>query len=121
MFIRFYVYADNEEDALHIYKHCMDNVQKYIIEEQIHSMIPYWKFSDMYVIEVSWTWNIDIALFRTFLESISNNWSHYGRALAGEFSLLASETNKDCTYMQSKISMVDMHFEKEEELYLINS
>lgn len=121
MFIRFYVYADNEENALRIYRHCKNNVQKYIKKEQLDSVTPYWKFSDMYVLEVSFTWSIKAKQFEFFLDSICDYWCSFGRPLANEFSLLASETNKDCTYMQNSISMIEILFENDAELHMLPS
>ena len=115
MFFRFYVYADREEDAFIIYNNCMNPVMDHVVEIQELKTEPYWKFSDMYVIELSVTLNIKKDMFGTFLESISDDWEQFGKPVD---ELLASEKRPTCMYIKDKVSMINIYFE-ECELHLV--
>ncbi len=115
MFLKFFIYADSKEEAHAIYNECMEDMTYFIVEIQEFEVKQYWKFSDMYVVKALLKLDITEDSFFCFLQSISDDWAHYGLPV---INLLASETSPDCNYIKEKISMVTIFFE-EEELYLI--
>lgn len=115
MFMRFFLYAENDNAALDIYEDCVKHIANYIIERYGLKVEPYWKFSDMYVIEETIKVNIEEDKYQSFLKSISDSWTHFGYPKTNE--LLASETGSG-KYMKNKLSMVNLFFE-DKELYLI--
>ena len=117
MFIRLYLYAQNDNDAKDIYDDCVSQIADYIVEKDGLKVEQYWKFSDMYVVEESIKFNIDVDEFQTFLKSISDSWLQFGYPETDE--LLASETDSG-KYMKNKISMVNLFFD-DEELFLLSN
>lgn len=116
MFMRFFLYAENDNAALDIYEDCVKHIANYIIERYGLKVEPYWKFSDMYVIEESIKVSIKEDKYQSFLQSISDSWIPFGYPEVNE--LLASETGSG-KYMRDKLSMVNLFFE-DKELYLIS-
>ena len=115
MFMRLFLYAENDLYALDIYEDCVKHIADYIVERDGLKVEPYWKFSDMYVIEESFKVNIDGDKYQIFLKSISDSWIQFGYPEVNE--LLASETGSG-EYMKDKLSMVNLFFD-DEELHLI--
>lgn len=115
MFMRFFVYAENDNIALDIYEDCLKYIANYIIKRYELKVEPYWKFTDMYVIEESIKVNIKRDKYHSFLQSISDSWIPFGYPDVNE--LLASETGSG-KYMKNKLSMVNLFFE-DKEMYLI--
>lgn len=115
MFMRFFLYAENDNDAMYVYEDCIKHIVDYIVERDGLKVKPYWKFSDMYVIEESFKVKIDRDKYQSFLKSISDCWVQFGYPEINE--LLASETGLG-KYMKNNLSMVNLFFE-DEELHLI--
>lgn len=113
--MRFFLYAEDDNAALVIYEDCVKHIANYIIERYGLKVEPYWKISDMYVIEESIKVNIERDKYQIFLKSISDSWIQFGYPEVNE--LLASEAGSG-KYMKNKLSMVNLFFENEE-LYLI--
>ncbi|MDE7422209.1 MAG: hypothetical protein K2N51_00695 [Lachnospiraceae bacterium] len=116
MFLRFFVYAVNDNDAMEIIDDCLNSIKTCIFKKSEFILKPYWKIPDMYVVEVSLKLKIEKVKFVNFLESISDHWLQFGSSVTDE--LLASETDGICKYMKNKISMVNIFFENDE-LYLV--
>lgn len=116
MFLRFFVYAVNDNDAMEIIDDCLNSIKTYIFEKSEFILKPYWKILDMYVVDVSLKLKIEKVKFVNFLQSISDHWLQFGSSVTDE--LLASETDGIFKYMKNKISMVNIFFENDE-LYLV--
>ncbi len=104
MLMRFFLYSKNENDAIDIFEDCISCITNYVVERREQKLEPYWKFSDMYVVEETLKFNINTNKFTSFLKSISDK-------------LLASEITFG-RYMRNKVSMVNTIFD-DGELHLI--
>lgn len=114
MFFRFFIYAGKDDDAIKIFDDCLKDIKVYITKKSNFKIEPYWKFNDMYVVEVSLKLEIEKGKFIAFLDSISDNWLQFG-----DDELLASENIDGFSEnIKNKISMVNVFLE-DEELYLI--
>lgn len=114
MFFRFFIYAGNDDEAIKIFDDCLKDIKYYIIKKSNFTIEPYWKFTNMYVVEVSLKLEIEKGKFITFMDSISDNWLQFGSD-----ELLASENIDGFSgNIKNKISMVNA-FMEDEELYLI--
>lgn len=114
MFFRFFIYARKDDDAIKIFDDCLKDIKVYITTKSNFKIEPYWKFNNMYVVEMSLKLEIEKDKFIAFMDSISDNWLRFGND-----ELLASENIDGYSEnIKNKISMVNAFLE-DEELYLI--
>ena len=92
MFIRLYVYSNNNIESKNISKEVVKPLENYIEKIKYIANKPYWKIDGMYVVEIKIKLydKLNQNYFNKFLKEISNDWSILG---INEDELIASDTN----------------------------
>lgn len=92
LFIRLYVYSNNNIESKNIAKEVVKPLENYIEKIKYIANKPYWKIDGMYVVEIKIKLydKLNQDYFNKFLKEISNDWSILG---INEDELIASDTN----------------------------
>jgi len=112
LFIRLYVTAQNEKEAKVTLKAVLEKIKQIVIRINVEKVEPYWKFNDMYVIELNLIVKKELnpSQLKRLLESIADKWSCYGEPI-NEF--LASKTTKGCNYILKGVEMINIYLDED--------
>ncbi|WP_252232786.1 hypothetical protein [Clostridium sp. ZBS15] len=107
MFIRLFVYANNEINAKEISENIISNIESFIVEKKYIKIETYWKIEQIYIIELSIELNkeINTEAWINFLKRISDKWEFYGDPID---EILISESLNGCDYIRKDISMINI-------------
>ncbi|KML31413.1 MULTISPECIES: hypothetical protein [Priestia] len=111
MFVRLYVTAKNKTDAKKNLKICLEKINPILVKANVEKLEPYWKFDDMYVVELNLIVKKDLSLneLTQLLETISDKWQYYGDPI-NEF--LASKTAEGCNYILKGVEMINIYLDE---------
>ncbi|MFB8425050.1 hypothetical protein ACFC4S_23825 [Priestia megaterium] len=111
MFVRLYITAQNEPEAKGNLIIVLEKLKSILIKTNVEKLEPYWKFNDMYVVELSLEVKKDLTLsgLKYLLESISDRWEYYGEPIN---ELLASKTVEGCNYILKNVEMINIYLDK---------
>ncbi|MHA2960490.1 hypothetical protein [Priestia megaterium] len=111
MFVRLYVTAQNETEAKENLKVVLEKIKQILVKTNVEKLEPYWKFDDIYVVELNLIVKKDLSLneLNTLLKTISDKWQCYGEPI-NEF--LASKTTEGCNYILKGVEMINIYLEE---------
>ena len=109
MLIRIFTDTDTENNTKKVYEDFTERISNFIKEIKSIKMESYWKYSDMYVIE------IDIKLtctpydmqFQEFLYKISDKWHFCGIPVD---EAVASINDDGCSYIINGVNMINIFY-----------
>lgn len=109
IFVRMFVYSNNEKDAINISNNFLSIFNSITRSVSDQSFEPYWKFEDMYVVEISIQLLVDknSKAFNNKLSFVAENWITFGDPV---IELLASDTDENCKIKIHGVKMLNIHF-----------
>jgi hypothetical protein len=92
-----------------VYKKFIERISNFIEEVKSIKMEPYWKYSDMYVIETDIKLNCtpNDMQFQEFLYKVSDKWQFFGIPVN---EALASIDADGCSYIINGINMINIFY-----------
>ncbi|AKP76789.1 hypothetical protein ABE036_03275 [Priestia aryabhattai] len=111
MFVRLYVTAKNKTEAEKDLKFFLEKINQILVKANVERLEPYWKFDDVYVVELNLIVKKDLSLneLTQLLETISDKWQYYGDPI-NEF--LASKTAEGCNYILKGVEMINIYLDE---------
>ena len=112
MFIRLYVNAKSEPEALIVLEKILKIFEPILKDKEIQKVEPYWKIEEVYIVEVTMTMLISEGKTELkknrILESIAKKWTQIGSPAT---ELLASDTTENCNFILEGLKMINIQFE----------
>lgn len=107
MIVKIFANASNKNEAIEVYKNFINIINEYIKFEKLKKIEPYWKFKDMYIVEVSVDLHCQFGSehFDQFLYRICDKWEHFGNPID---ELLASASNVETGYILENVEMINI-------------
>lgn len=114
MFIRIFTIADNAKLSKSIADKLLFPLEKHSLKRIYISNKQYWKFKEMFVLEIELTLKskISVSFLNNFFLSISNKWDKFDQG--DEVEILLSNTMNGCEFKHRDISMIDIFLKKSE-------
>lgn len=111
MFIRVYVFANDTEKTMHVYKEIIEPLQICIENYNIIKLEKYWKIEDMYVVESKIELNdkFNDNVWKSFLRNISDQWKFYGEPI---YEALSSIKDEECKYMLEGVNLINVFLDE---------
>lgn len=113
MFIRMFLYADDDIQSLKKSNLLLTKLSKFILSIEVLDNVRYWKVKGIYVIEL----NIEMVesamnkqRFLQFLKSLSDKWQVYGEPVE---EILISRSLEGYTYIHEDVEMINIIFNKD--------
>lgn len=103
MFIKFFVEAKENAEALELVSDSLKEMGENINKQEVISVNSYWKMEDTYIVEMVIELKEDALC--SFLDLYSDEWLEFGKPVD---ELLASENNQGCMYMRSGFMIVNI-------------
>ena len=107
MLFRFFLYSKDKIKSQYICEDILKPISQHIIDEKYNVIEPYWKYDDMYQVEMNIKLDINInhSDFRKFLSSISDKWELFGDP---PDEILISEKMHDCHFIADNVSLINI-------------
>lgn len=103
MFIRLFVDAHGENEALQLAENGLNDAKEYIFSKEIQKIEPYWKTENTFVVELSA--ELQPNMLPQFLAVFSDTWIEFGSP-ANE--LLASRSHEACKYIKAGFQLINI-------------
>jgi hypothetical protein len=105
IFVRMYVYAKDAIDISNNFLSIFNSITRSVSDQNFD---PYWKFEDMYVIELKMQLLMDqnSKAFNDKLLIVAENWITFDDPV---IELLASDTDKNCKIKIHGVNMINIH------------
>ncbi len=101
MFIRYFVDARSNNEAIGVVEATIDELMECISLKRLKSVIPYWKMENIYIVEMDIEIKKDNS--KDFLDYYSDRWIKFGSD-----NFLSSKSDPECTYMRKGFEMIDI-------------
>lgn len=110
MFIRVFIDALSDDEALIKYRNINEVIYPEIKNENIKKNELYWKIEGVYVIEAKFEFFEELSeeIINKYLESIADNWQYFGNPVD---EALASSSDEDISFIKEGVRMINVFFE----------
>jgi hypothetical protein len=109
MFVRLFVDANDENEALNTYQWMIKKIENYIKSEEIKKIEPYWKIEGVFIIETQMEFIFDATneMFMNILNCISDKWIFSGIPVD---EALASVDTEGCNYIIDGLKLINIFY-----------